>query len=175
MTARQIVLGSAAGTPHGRHAINQEGALVSTNATIEEDIRAALVLDPRIPDPDEIAVSAEAGAATLRGTVGSFGQRRAAVGDTRDVAGVYDVYDELEVRLLNDARRDDTDIRGIALQILMWDVDVPAEMIEVKVSDGWITLSGELSYQFESDAAYDDVASLFGVVGITNEIKVITP
>jgi osmotically-inducible protein OsmY len=148
---------------------------VSTNATIEDDIRTALVLDPRIPDPTEIAISAEAGAATLRGTVGSFGQRRAAVNDTQDVAGVYDVYDELEVRLLNDARRDDTDIRGIALQILMWDVEVPAEMIEVKVSEGWVTLSGDVSYQFESDAAYGDVASLFGVVGITNEIKVITP
>lgn len=148
---------------------------MSTNATIEDDIRAALVLDPRISDPDEIAVAAEAGTATLRGTVGSFRQRRAAVGDTRDVAGVYDVDDELEVRLLNDARRDDTDIRGIALQVLMWDVEVPADMVDVKVSDGWITLSGQVSYQFESDAAYDDVASLFGVVGITNEIKVVTP
>jgi osmotically-inducible protein OsmY len=175
MTARLIVLRSAAGAPYGPRATNQEGALVSTNATIEDDIRAALVLDPRIPDPDEIAVAAEAGTATLRGTVGSFRQRRAAVGDTRDVAGIYDVDDELEVRLLDDARRDDTEIRGIALQVLMWDVEVPADMIEVKVSEGWITLSGQVSYQFESDAAYDDAASLFGVLGITNEIKVVNP
>lgn len=148
-----------------------------TNATIEDEIRDALVLDPRIPDPAEIAVSAEAGTATLRGTVGSFRQRRAAVDDTNKVDGVYDVYDvydEMQVRLLDDSRRDDADIRGIVLQILMWDVEVPSDLIDVKVKDGWVTLTGEVGYQFESDAAFDDVASLFGVVGITNEIKVVT-
>jgi len=148
---------------------------VSTNATIEDDIRDALLRDPRIPDPAEIAVDEEAGAVTLRGTVGSFSQRRAAVSDSKNTPGVYDVYDELQVRLLSDSRRADSEIRGIALQILMWDTEVPTEMIDVHVSDGWITLSGEVSYQFESDAAYDDVADLFGVTGITNEITVITP
>jgi osmotically-inducible protein OsmY len=42
----------------------------------------------------------------------------------------------------------------------------------VKVQDGWITLKGDVSYQFQSDAAYDDVAVLYGVYGVTNEIKV---
>ena len=148
---------------------------MSTNATIEDDIRDALVFDPRIPDPTDVAIAAEGGTVTLRGTVGSFSQRRAAVTDAREIEGVYDVSDELQVRLLNDARRDDAEIRGIALQILMWDTEVPAELIDVKVNDGWITLKGEVSYQFESDAAYDDVAGLLGVLGVTNEIKVVTP
>jgi osmotically-inducible protein OsmY len=148
---------------------------VYTNATLEDVIREALVVDPRIPDPAEIAISADGGMVTVRGTVGSFGQRRAAVSDAREIEGVYDVYDELRVRLLSDARREDADIRGIALQILIWDVEVPAELIDVKVNDGWVTLAGDVSYQFESDAAYDDVASLVGVLGVTNEIKVITP
>ena len=51
----------------------------------------------------------------------------------------------------------------------------PSESIDVKISDGWATLKGDVSYQFESDAAFDDVACLYGVVGITNEIKVVTP
>jgi osmotically-inducible protein OsmY len=76
------------------------------------------------------------------------------------------------VRLLDDARREDVDIRGVALQALMWDVEVPAESIDVKVENGWITLKGSVGDQYESDAAYDDVASLYGVSGITNEIKV---
>lgn len=49
------------------------------------------------------------------------------------------------------------------------------DSIDVKVQDGWITLTGEVSYQFESDAAYGDVADLVGVYGVTNEIKVTTP
>ncbi len=146
-----------------------------TSTGIEDDIRSALLADPRIPDPTEIAVSADAGTITLRGTVGSFTQRRAAVNDARNIDGVYEISDELQVRLLDDARREDADIRGIALQILMWDIEVPSESVDAKVSDGWITLKGEVSYQFESDAAYDDVADLYGVFGITNEIKVVTP
>jgi osmotically-inducible protein OsmY len=131
-------------------------------------------LDRRIPDPAEIAISADDGTVTLRGTVGSFGQRRAAVEDARRLDGVYEVLDELNVRLLNESRREDADIRGIALQILMWDVEVPSESVDLKVSEGWVTLNGDVDYQFESDAAYDDVASLYGVVGITNNITVTT-
>ena len=143
--------------------------------TIEDEIRSALLLDPRIPDADEIAVASEDGTAILRGTVGSFAQRRAAVKDAKGVDGVVDVDDQLQVRLLDESRREDADIRGIALQILMWDIEVPSDSVDVKVDEGWITLKGTVTYQFESDAAYEDVASLYGVYGITNEIKVVTP
>jgi len=146
-----------------------------TNTTVEDDIRTALELDPRIPDDEEIALSSEEGTVTLRGTVGSFSQRRAAVKDAREVEGVDDVADELQVRLLNDDRREDADIRGAALQFLMWDIEVPSASVDVKIHDGWATLKGVVSYQFESDAAFDDVACLYGVIGITNDIKVITP
>jgi osmotically-inducible protein OsmY len=93
----------------------------------------------------------------------------------RSVAGVEDLDDQLQVRILDDERRADADVRGIALQILHWDTEVPDELVDVKVSDGWLTLTGEVNYQYQSDAAYYDVATLQGVTGITNEIKVITP
>ena len=146
-----------------------------TSITVEDDIRTALDLDPRIPDPGEIAVVAADGLVTLRGTVGSFRQRRAAVDDARGVDSEYDINDELKVRLLDEWQREDAEIRGIALQILGWDVEVPADSVDVKVDDGWITLKGSVQYQFESDAAYEDVAGLYGVYGITNEIKVSNP
>jgi osmotically-inducible protein OsmY len=147
---------------------------VPINATIEDAVKDALALDPRIPDPEQVAVSAEAGMVTLRGTVGSFRQRRAAADDASEIVDVDGVYDELDVRLLNESRREDADIRGIALQILMWDSEVLADLIDVKVSDGWVTLTGDVSFQFESDAAFEDVAGLLGVVGVTNEIRVTT-
>ena len=149
---------------------------MSTIDTSTEDaVREVLSLDQRIPDPQQVAVSAEAGLVTLRGTVGSFSQRRAATRDAENVVGVDLVNDELKVRLLDESRREDADIRGMALQILMWDTDVPAELIDVKVDDGWVTLTGDVSYQFESDAAFDDVADMLGVVGVTNNIVVTTP
>ena len=148
---------------------------MSYDATVEGDIREALVRDPRLPSPDEVAISAAEGTVVLRGTVGNFSQRRAAVSDARHVAGVVDVDDQLQVRILDADRRADADIRGIALQTLHWDTEVPQELVDLKVNDGWVTLTGEVNYQFESDAAYNDIAALAGVVGITNEIKVITP
>jgi BON domain len=148
---------------------------VSTSATIEDDIREALEFDPRIPDPEQVAISAEDGAVTLRGTVGSFSQRRAAVADARKAHGVYDVFDELQVRLLDDARRDDADIRGIAPQMLMWDNLVAADSIDVRGQGRPADADrrGQLS-----DRERRGVRRYVGshrIFGVTNEIKVITP
>jgi len=145
------------------------------NAGIEDAVRDSLVLDPRLPDPEQVAVSADGDTVTLRGTVGSFSQRRAATDDAYDIDGVDYVEDELKVRLLTESRREDADIRGMALQILMWDSQVPADLVDLKVDDGWVTLTGDVSYQFESDAAFEDVADMLGVVGVTNNIRITTP
>lgn len=70
---------------------------------------------------------------------------------------------------------DDDEICGVALQLLIWDTDVPSDLVDVEVENGWVSLKGHVTYQFQSDAAYDDVASMPGVHGITNEILVSTP
>jgi osmotically-inducible protein OsmY len=143
------------------------------NDQVETDVRAELARDPRLPYVDEIAVEAYGGAVTLRGTVGSFAQRRAAVADARRTRGVFDVLDELEVRLLNDDRRKDAEIRGAALQRLIWDSEIPGDYLDVQVKDGWVTLKGDVDFQYQSDSAFDHVASLYGVTGVTNDIKVV--
>jgi osmotically-inducible protein OsmY len=143
------------------------------NDRIRDDVRAELANDPRIPYVDEIAVEAYGGAVTLRGTVGSFAQQRAAVADARRTRGVFDVLDELQVRLLNDDRRKDAEIRGAALQRLIWDPEIPGDYLDVKVKDGWVTLDGEVDHQYQSDRAFDHVASLYGVTGVTNDVKVV--
>lgn len=145
------------------------------NTPLEEAVISSLRLDARIPQSTEIAVAATEGVVTLRGTVESFGQHRAALGDARATAGVYEVDDKLRVNLLGSSVRDDDEIRGAALQILIWDAEVPAEWVDVKVQEGWVTLTGRVDYQFQSDAAFEDVASLYGVVGMNNDIRVVTP
>ena len=143
-----------------------------TDTPLADAVIVNLDLDPRIPDSLEIAVAEDDGIVTLRGTVESFSQRRAAAQDANNVDGVYDLDNQLKVSLTGADRREDDEIRGAALQNLIWDVDVPSDFVDVKVNDGWVTLKGDVSYQFQSDAAYDDVASLYGVLGITNEITV---
>lgn len=146
-----------------------------TRVSIQDAVREALDKDSRLPHSSEVAVLCEDGVVTLRGTVGSFGQRLAAVRDARKVPGVDIVDDQIEVRILDPDGRADAEVRGFVLQALASDPDVPAELIEVKVTDGLVTLTGEVSYQFQSDAAYNDVAEVFGVIGITNEIRVVNP
>jgi osmotically-inducible protein OsmY len=144
-----------------------------TNDRVIDDVRAELASDPRLPYPDEIAVEAYGDTMTLRGTVGSFAQQRAAVADARRTPGVVDVYDELDVRILERDRREDAEIRGAALQRLSWDSEIPADSLDVHVKDGWITLTGDVDFQFQSDLAFDDVSRMYGVTGVTNKIKVV--
>jgi osmotically-inducible protein OsmY len=148
---------------------------VSIDVSIEIAVLEALRSDPRIPHPEEVAVSVDEDAVTLRGTVGSFSQRRVAVKDAQGVDGVHYVYDDLSVHLMDAAQRSDAELRGMALQSIARDTEAPAELIDVSVKDGWVTLRGTVNWQFQSDAAYEDVANLFSVIGITNDIRVVNP
>lgn len=146
------------------------------NSELEAAVQSALSRDPRIPHPAEIAISAyEIGSVTLRGTVGSFPQRRAAVDDVRNIDGVLNVIDKLEVSLREPDRRPDDELRGRALERLSWDTQILADRIDVGVSHGRLTLTGEVDHEFESERAYRDISQLAGVVGVTNEIKIKTP
>ena len=143
-----------------------------TNVTIIDEIRAKLEDHPHIHHPAEIAISEREGDVTLRGSVGSFKERQAAVQVAKSVRAVRAVEDQLMVDLRN--HWDDDVIRGVALQALMSSDDVPADRVDVKVDAGWLTLKGEVRHQFDSDAAFAVVSGVPGVGGITNEIKVIT-
>ena len=144
---------------------------MSNDNVIVDQIRAALEQDPRLPHPAEVAVSEQAGTVTLRGSVASPRQRRAAVQIAKAVAGVRDVEDELRVDPRD--RFDDDQIRGVAIQALMSDREVPDGRIEVTVADAWLTLKGEVKHQYESNAAFEAVSRVPGVGGITNEVRVV--
>ena len=143
------------------------------NPPLREAVIASLASDPRIPDPDTIAVSAQGDVVTLRGTVETLRERHAAIDDARQVDGVREIDDELELELGRSDRREDEEICGVVLQKLIRDPEVPAESIKVKVRNGWVTLTGYVEYEFQRVTAYDDVASVPGVTGITDEILVL--
>jgi osmotically-inducible protein OsmY len=138
---------------------------VSHDSQLEQDVRVALAADPRLAD-NAIAVSGGAGAVTLRGTVSTVKQRRAAVEAARRVHGVDEVYDVLKIRLVPGDPRDDK-LRGTALQLLISDSRVPDDNVDVDVAAAWVTLRGHVRHQEESDAAFEDVTGLEGVGGIT--------
>ena len=145
---------------------------MSDGNTIVKQIRDSYVRDKRIPHPAEIAVSERRGNLTLRGTLGSLHQIHAAVQIAKAVPGVEAVYNELSLDPQD--RWQDGEIRGAALQALMSNEQVPADHIDAHVRDGWLTLTGEVRRQEDSDAAFETGSRIKGVGGVTNEIKVVT-
>ena len=142
------------------------------DAQVVDAIRARYAHDRRIHHPAQLAVSERAGTVTLRGTVRSLHQRRLAVDIAESVRGVRAVQDELVIDPRD--RTVDDEIRGTALQALISRPAVPADLIDVRVANGWLTLSGQVKHQSESNAAFDAVSGLPRVGGITNKIQVIT-
>jgi osmotically-inducible protein OsmY len=149
----------------------QEHAM-SNDQVIVDEIRDALASDPRVHNAAEVAVSERAGRVTLRGTVRSLHQRQTVVGIAGSVRGVRAVDDELRIDPRDHWK--DEELRGAALQALICDDSVPADWLDVKVTAGWVTLTGEVDHQSDSDAAFAAVRRLDGVGGITNEIRVVT-
>jgi osmotically-inducible protein OsmY len=144
-----------------------------SNEDLEFNVSEELVWDPKV-DNAAIAVSADDGVVTLRGTVGSFRQKREAKQDAERVYGVEMVNNELQVRILDAQRRDDADLRGAVLQALMLDSLVPST-IDAKVDQGWVTLTGTANWQFERDEAGFIAGNILGVVGVETEIELVAP
>jgi osmotically-inducible protein OsmY len=144
-----------------------------SNDDLELNVSEELLWDPKV-DKAAIAVSADDGVVTLRGTVGSFRQKREAKQDAERVYGVEMVNNELQVRILDAERRDDADLRGAVLQALTLDSLVPST-IDAKVEEGWVTLTGTANWQFERDEAEFIASNVLGVVAVDNEIDLVTP
>lgn len=119
-----------------------------------------------------IGVTANAGVVTLSGHVESFAQKHAAEAAVRRVKGVKAIAEEIEVRLPYDTKRSDDEIARAAIGRFEWDVSIPRDAIKVSVEQGWITLTGEVDWHYQKDAASMDVRALFGVTGVSDQITI---
>jgi len=137
------------------------------------DISDELFWDPRV-DNTAIAVSADGGKITLRGTVGSLREKREAKKAAERVFGVISVDNQVQVKLMNDERRADAELRGDVLQALMLDSLVP-NTIDVKVEDGFVTLTGTADWQYQRDEADFVASNIVGTLDVFNEIELKQP
>lgn len=138
---------------------------------IQKDVLAEMKYDARV-QPNEIGVSVKDGVVTLTGYVDSYSKKWAAEEAAHRVRGVKAVANDIEVRLFSSAERTDTDIAEAAVRALEWDAFVSVDKLDVTVSKGWVTLKGEVEWQFEKQDAERVVRRLSGVKGVTNLIVV---
>jgi osmotically-inducible protein OsmY len=144
---------------------------IRTDAQIQADVLAELKFEPRV-QPNEIGVSVKDGVVALTGWVDSYSKRWAAEEAAHRVRGVKAVANDLEVRLPGALERTDADIAEAAVRALEWDALLPADKVEVTVSKGWVTLKGNVEWQYQKQDAERVVRRLTGVKGVSNLISV---
>lgn len=136
---------------------------------LRQSIIDELDFEPSI-DAADIGVAVEDGVATLTGHVGSYAEKLAVEDAVRRVRGVKAIAEEIEVRYPDGKQTADDQIAKRALDILAWDISVPNDRIQVKVQHGWLTLTGEVDWNYQKTAAEQAVRKLGGVTGISNLI-----
>jgi osmotically-inducible protein OsmY len=146
---------------------------MSWNDDVVVNVNDELFWDPKL-DSAEIAVAADDGTVTLRGTVGSLREKREARKAAQRVFGVNSVDNQLKVRLLDGQGRSDSDLRGVVLQALMLNSSVP-KTVDATVTDGFVTLTGTVSWQYQRDEADFVASSIAGLLDVFNEIEIVPP
>jgi osmotically-inducible protein OsmY len=142
-----------------------------TDVQIQTDVLAELKWEPRL-NPNEIGVAVKDGVVTLTGWVDSYTKRWAAEDAAHRVRWVKAVANDIEVRLGRENEKTDADIAAAAVRALEWDAFVPIDKLDVTVSKGWVTIRGEVEWQFQKEDADRVVRRLAGVKGVSNLITI---
>ncbi|MFI7023729.1 BON domain-containing protein [Micromonospora sp. NPDC049900] len=148
---------------------------ISTIQRTDEHIRTAVLdeldWEPRVR-PHEIGVSVAEGVVTLTGRVDGYARKWAAERAAHRVAQVRAVANDLAVHTATGAERTDPQIAAAVTHALQWHAFVPVEQIDVTVSQGWVTLHGEVEWEYQRRAAQQAVAGLDGVRGVSDGLAV---
>lgn len=142
---------------------------MKTDAQLQADVLAELDWDPAV-NPENIGVTVKDGVVTLTGHLATFMEKHAAERAVHRVAGVRGLALDLDIRLRD--THDDEDIARRAVAALALNSLVPPGKVKVEVEDGWVTLTGEVDWVYQSTIAEQVVAPMAGVRGLINDITV---
>jgi len=144
---------------------------MKTNAELQKDVQDAIKWEPLL-NAAEIGVTAKDGVVSLTGVVDSYIKKMEAENAAKKVIGVKAVVEKIEVKFANSFTKTNLEIANEALSALNSNWSVPKDKVTVKVENGWVTLEGELPWNYQKDNARRVVNHLTGVKGVSNEIKI---
>jgi osmotically-inducible protein OsmY len=142
---------------------------MKTDIALKKDVEDELEFEPSV-NAAHIGVAAKDGVVTLSGHVPSYAEKVAAEKAAKRVYGVKAVAEELEVKLPGSLVRTDEDIAAACVNALKTNYSVPNDKVKVVISDGWVTLEGQVDWPYQKDAAGRAVHYLTGVRGLSNDI-----
>lgn len=145
---------------------------MKTIENLQKEVQIALKRQPSLHN-NEIDVIVNNGVVTLTGTVNNYLKKTEAENTAKNVTGVKDVIEKIEVKyssLWN--RKSDQEIATDAINALQWNWSEPSDIIKVKVENGWVTLDGQLALNNQRESAKNAIKNLDAVKGMTNNIKI---
>jgi osmotically-inducible protein OsmY len=140
-----------------------------TDQEIQTDVLTELRWDLGTPAKD-IGVAVKDGVVTLTGTVDTYLNKWRAEQAAHHVTGVTAVANDVTVRTIGE--RTDSDIAAAAVHALKWNTSIPADKIHVTVDKGWVTIKGEVEWQYQKQEVERVIRPLWGVKGVSNLITV---
>ncbi|MBU3739485.1 MAG: BON domain-containing protein [Rhodoferax sp.] len=146
---------------------------MKTDSELKKDVLAELVWDPLVPEA-RVGVSVSDGVVTLSGHLDSYSEKVAVRRAVERIAGVRAIAMEMDVIPLTAHQRSDTEIAAAVEHALSWNTAVPRERIHITVEKGWVSLAGEVDWNFQRRAVERLVRPLKGVVGISDNIRIKT-
>jgi osmotically-inducible protein OsmY len=144
---------------------------MKTDTQLQSDVIAELSWDPSV-NSEEIGVEVKDGIVTLAGHVGSYAEKVDAERATMRVSGVRALAVEMDVRLAGSSTRTDADIARSVDNVLQWTTYLPKDAVKIKVESGRVTLAGEVTWEYQRQAAVSAVRYLMGVKGVNDQIVI---
>ncbi len=145
---------------------------MKSDTQLQIDINAELAWEPAI-NSEDITVKVREGVVTLAGHIGSYAEKIDAEKAALRVSGVKALAVEMDVRLGGDSTRKDVEIAQSAKSVLEWTTYLPLDSVKVTVENGWVTLSGEVKWEYQRQSAVSAVRYLTGVKGVSDEIAIV--
>ncbi len=146
---------------------------MKTDSQLQQDVMAELKWEPSV-HAAQIGVEVKDGVVSLSGEVSSYVEKWNVESAAQRVSGVDALAVEITVKLSEFGKRTDADIARSAESILSWSSTIPAGAVKVLVEGGWLTLSGEVEWQYQRQDAAKSVRYLSGVIGVSNQIAIKT-
>jgi len=146
-----------------------------SDADVRRNVETELTWEPSVSSANAIGVGVQDGVTTLSGYVASYAEKWAAERAAERVSGVTAVVNKLDVRIPSSFLRTDEEIAAAAVNALRWNLSVPDGRVKVAVEAGWLTLDGDVDWQYQRDAAETAVRYLAGVKGVSNLIDIKSP
>jgi osmotically-inducible protein OsmY len=144
---------------------------MKTNEELQNDVQDAIKWQPLL-QAAEIGVTAKNGVVTLSGVVNSFTKKIEAEKAAKSVIGVRAVVENIDVKISTSLLKNDEDLATEILSSMKWDWSVPNDKVQVKVEDAWVTIDGNVEWNYQKEAARSCAANLIGVKGVTNNLVV---